>query len=249
MNTSSVNFVWVDGDINGNIIKTVTYNGVVNGLQAQSQASFKVLRPTTTSSTQTNATTEIGIVEGNLELHLGDPDGIPGIKFLRGLVSVPSPFTNTNWETQWVQLYDSRVINASLVNGQTDSANDSGLDGCYPYGAAVNSPVVSDSPGFILSSPPLRFILSSPPLPSPVQSITTSNTWTMWLMFKPTGANSVWVPLKKATWSWSTSATRQSDGTYVKGTSTDPSNVTFEDTIQYPQWSNLIQTARSNCNN
>lgn len=239
LNTSSVNFVWVDGDINGNIVKSVTYNGVVNGLSVQGQASFTVLRPTTTSSAQTNATTEIGIIRGNSELHLGDPDGIPGIKFLRGLVSVPLPFTNTSWQTQWVQLYDSRNINLTLVNGQTGSTNDSGLDGCYPY-AAVNSPTASDSPGFILSSPPL---------PSPVQSITISNTWTMWLMFKPSGANSVWVPLKKASWSWSSSATRQPDGTYIKGTSNDPSNVTFVDATQHPQWSNLIQTQRSNCSN
>ncbi len=236
LNTSSVNFVWVDGHINGTTVKTVTYNGVVNGQSVNGQASFNVFRPTTTSSTQTDATTEIDTATGQLELHLGVPNGIPGIKFLRGLVSVPQPFSG---ETQWVQLYNSRVINIILANGQTGAINDSGLDGCYPY-APVDSPTASDSPGFILSAPPL---------PSPVQSINSSNNWTMWLMFKPSGANSVWVPLKKATWSWSASATRQSDGTYVKGPFTDPRKITFEDTIQHPQWSDLLQTAQSNCSN
>lgn len=69
---------------------------------------------------------------------------------------------------------------------------------------------------------------------SEFQSISDSDSFTMWLMFQPIDGQ--WVPLRKVNWSWS--ATAALSGTnWVLTNATNTANPLDIDSTDYPQWS------------
>ena len=146
--------------------------------------------------------------------------------FNRQNTDVPSPFSG---QFQFVQ-----SVNYSLNGNYTTSTSttpipinqsESGLDGCYPY--ILNDTTAPDKPALVLDDPMFIF-----------QDVTTSNNWSMVLMFKPSGNDSVWVPIKKIDWAWAYTATRTRRGGYTSSNVTNPvSTASGIDTTTYPVWS------------
>ena len=71
--------------------------------------------------------------------------------------------------------------------------------------------------------------------------IMVNDSASAWLMFNPNINNSIWVPLKKVTWSWGGSVRHIPDdpGNYwekVPGTNYLSSTPTATDTTSFPHW-------------
>jgi len=58
----------------------------------------------------------------------------------------------------------------------------------------------------------------------------------MWLMFKPDGANSIWVPLRKVWWYWRASATKVNGQWQLDEGSDHSVDPASTDTTEYPTW-------------
>ncbi|HEX8278001.1 MAG TPA: hypothetical protein VF540_04870, partial [Segetibacter sp.] len=215
-NTDKVNFVWVDGG-NG---RKVTYTATVNGITVSADATFNVNRPTTVINASSTAQTATGVnpASNDLEVHLGVDAYNPGIKFVRGNTTAqPGDF-------QWVQIIDSLSVNFHDLQGTSQSiSKTSVLDKVYPYDTANNT---FDVPGWKLSGSSI--------------SVNWDVTWSMYLMYKPTGKGNEWVPLRKVTWRWAWSSV-QNNGVWQTTVVTEPrnQNLTDQDTTAHPTWNSV----------
>jgi hypothetical protein len=221
LNTANANFVWYDG-ADGREVKYVA----AAGGEIAGKAIFNVKRPEASVVTisTTGSSTSIDTATGSLEMHYGgNTVQTAGIRFSRSFLAVPSPFSGA---TQWVQT-TSASISATTTGNVTSSAAASGLDGCYPFTSSVTN--AWDSPGFKLDG----YIY-----------VNLSANWSMWLMFKPSGDDSSWVPLRKVDWRWLSEA-QQISGVWTLVSHTDPhqpSQPIDADSSSFPLWTSVIGT-------
>ncbi len=96
------------------------------------------------------------------------------------------------------------------------------LDTNLPYSANAQT---SDSPGNGLSSA--------------YKKVTVSDSFTMFLMFKPTVSDSIWVPLRSVNWSWTGEASKDSQGQWSLDASSKNTGNSSE-TSTHPTWSGNI---------
>jgi len=204
---AAVDYYWVDG-ADG---RQVQYSITVSGSNITGQATFNVKRPTA-QVTATTGTVAVGSPFGNLELHYGTTS-IPGISFSR-TITVPTGFAGA---TQWVQTVTT-LRRRQLNSGAWERWSGTGLDTTYPYDSGSST---SDSPGNPLSSDYLQ--------------VTADDSFTMWLMFKPDGATSIWVPLRQVSWSWAGAASR-SGSTWTLNSSSNTGNPADADSTTHPTW-------------
>lgn len=188
--------------------RTVTFSFKVSGKSFNAGATFNVKRPTT-QITSTTGAVSINTAFGNLEMSFGTPTA-RGIVF-SGEVSIPQGFSG---DTQWVQVVTISKTR-TLTDGTVQTASGSGLDTYYPY------PGNDDSPGVDLTS-------------SYTQR-TVNDGYQTYLMFKPSIANSIWVPLRVLSWSWSGTATL-SGGTWNLSNANHSQNPVGADAIIHPKW-------------
>ncbi|MDB6122464.1 MAG: hypothetical protein JWQ71_1457 [Pedosphaera sp.] len=195
--------------------KQVRCTADVNGTRLMARTSFNVIKPTAEIITRTGA---VAVDEwpARLELHFGGETG-PGIEF-----------SNQRADTyggvmQWVQT--ATALRKRQLNDSTwQRWAGSGLDTVYPY--ETRDPV-SDYPGTPLRNDCLK------------KSIWDSHE--MWLMFKPPGADSIFVPLRAVRWYWTGSATRGATGWTL-----DPRSVAHSvnpkdyETTSFPTWTNNV---------
>jgi hypothetical protein len=149
----------------------------------------------------------------NANKHLDKPDAV------KLAISVPAGFAGSN---QWVQVVNSEMREHKFTNGvwYVKNAIDV-LDTFYPY--VPNSLTVSDSPGE--GTDPTD------------QAISVSDSFTMWLMFKPT--NGQWVPLKKTDWGWGGSGILSGTNWILINSNNIP-NPPCVNTSLHPQWTNNL---------
>lgn len=222
LTNANVDFVWYDGANN----RTVNYNAEIGNSQISGETTFNIIRPEAsvlTVSTRYSRTT-IDSNTGALEVHFGlDTPQTAGIRFTANSFSIPNNFSG---DKQWVQLIDRTTTFALAGNTSRTTVNQTGLDGCYPY-TAVNSPNAFDSPGIPLD---------------PLSYVNVEGHWTMWYMFKPTGNDSSWVPLRKVDWSWMAEA-QLNNSTWNLLNYTDPTlanQPTDMNAQDFPIWSNVV---------
>jgi hypothetical protein len=213
MNIADPEFVWVDGGTG----RQATYTGTVNGVAIIGQAIFNIARPDTQINASSTAQTAT-----NTEVQLGSAT-VDGITFNRGGTTVPSPFSG---DFQWVQVIDSLYLNAYDPNGNNPGplTRSSVLDEAYPYSTSTNT---GDSPGLQLACCSI--------------SIDYDTTFSMYLMFKPSGGGSQWVPLRKVTWRWAWTSV-QSSGVWQTTASHEPrnQNLTDSNVTVHPTWGSVF---------
>lgn len=227
---SAINFYWVDGGDS----RQVQYSVKVNNRTYTGKATFNVKRPTVTVTTATHETTIYRRGEYQ-ELLFGSRSFISknGIVFTRSDLQIPLGFSGN---TYWVQVIDYAYTRTLPDDQTTETASGIGLDHVFPY--ASNDPNASstaDSPGVCL-----RICNDST---SKIKMQTRINA-EMWLMFKPSnlpnGVNSIYVPLKKVSWSWSAVATRRPDFLFDLTSASNSQNPSGVDTTIFPQWSKIV---------
>jgi len=207
----------------------VTLSCRLAGSQFNKSVTFNVDGPvghitaTTSSSTMINA-------DGNV-LELGDPSGTPGIVFTR---TVSSAFDGS---TRWIQVFSKK--NGSITGPNVNiSLHTCGADGAYLYQLDSDwtqaNLKASDSPGALLVSG--------------ATDASTDYEATMYLMFKPSGNNTIWVPLRKVTWAWSAIAfLDEVNGPMWEIIShSDPSALSEADATDEPQWT-INADSRQQC--
>ena len=213
----SQTFYWVDGGDNRQVGLTCR----VGTEQFSKHTTFNVKRPTATVTTVTDQ-----VVANSLAATIRFGRQPPsGIEFTPS-VTVPQGFSG---DTQWIQLVDS-TRRRRKSDGVWQRWAGAGLDSVYPYwasGSTNDSPAISFSPS---SNSGLTII-----------EMTVADSFEMYLMFKPSGTNSIWVPLRKVSWSWSAAGTYDGN-TVTLGSSNHSTNPSGVDTTDHPAWTRNAQS-------
>jgi hypothetical protein len=228
---SSIQFYWVDGADSRNI----QYSARMGNKTYTGNARFNVKRPTVSVTSVTHTTT-IYTTGQHQELLFGATSVFgtqtPGISFSRTNFQVPTGFSGDSFWVQTINFSFTRT----LADGQTtQTSSATGLDNKFPYSSRdPNAPSTNDLPGVCLR-------VCGEDFPSIIRMQANINA-DMWLMFKPNGNNSIYVPLKKVSWNWSAVAIRGADFLFVKpemccSNSENPSGA---DTTSFPQWTKVV---------
>lgn len=207
---SSVAFYWVNGGSGREVKYTVTVNGQIYS----GKTTFNVVRP---SCTLTTSTGEVHVSDnrGSWWLSFGDPvPNTPGIIFTSE-GSIPGGFTGY---LAYAQVLTSTLHRRQTEGGQWYRKSGSQLcDGQFPY-SSIPPPVTDDSPGESLTSDCVV--------------VSADDAFSMYVIFKPSGTGSIWVPLRKVNWWW--------EGTAVRSDSQWD-----EDDLWYWDWS--LNPGSTNC--
>ena len=222
LNNSNVVFYWVDGATN----RVVQCSATVQGKTVTAQAAFNVLRPTAKVTTQT---TSVGIDTFLTPPRLGFYDVntyTDGITF-SNTMTIPSGFSGTN---EWVQIvlnpYRARQDTNSVWWVLTENGAAPYLDTSYPY-TNVTANIAVDSP--------------ITPLLNGYREVTVTNSFKMWLMFKPTGGQ--WIPLRTVTWNWSGTALLSGTNWVLASGSWSTNPLDADAGTIFPQWNGNVLNA------
>jgi hypothetical protein len=186
-------FYWVDAGTS----RTVTVNLHLSGgpevsasttfhIRAPSGWMLATAKPETSITVDTDCTALTGIWA-----HYGcrTPYSSSAV-YVSNFYSAPSGFSGS---FQWVQA-GSLSVSQTTSTGTVQSASCTGLDTAYPYSTASST---SDSPASFL--------------PITYRDVQRGDSFTMTLMFQPSSASAIYVPIASVGWSWSVHAT-SSDG-------------------------------------
>jgi hypothetical protein len=123
-------------------------------------------------------------------------------------------------DIQWVQLIKPKRVHKK-ANGDvlTTASASLVLDHEYPY--ARNKFEFNDSPGSECDG----FIETS-----------VDDSFETWFMWKPSGTDSIYVPLAKFTWDWGGTATQNNGAWPAAPANPKQPDPKFSDTTVYPEW-------------
>jgi hypothetical protein len=219
---SNAVFCWSDSGL-----KQVQISATINGKTVTGQAWFNIVRPTANITTQT---TSVGVDTFLTPPRLGFYDVNtynPGITFT-STMTIPAGFTGSN---EWVQI----VLNPYRVRQDTNLVwwlfTENGaapyLDTHYPYNSLVATNIAVDSP--------------FTPLLNGYVQVTATNSFEMWLMFKPTGGQ--WVPLRTVNWNWSGTASLSGTNWVLNGNGWSANPTDADAGTTFPQWNSNVTNA------
>jgi len=211
--TTSISFYWVDEGYN----RTVSLSGKVNGVSVSAYVIFDAKRPVVTVTSETGEVGLSTVWDNALTLHFGSPSLI-GINLNRTFYSPPSGFSGN---TFWVQVI-APLRRRQLADGTWQKLTGAGLDGHYPYSSITHA---GDNPRQPIDNSRLQYV--------------ANDTATMWLMFQPSLANSIPVPLLKVDWSWYGAIENRGGGNWVLTARSNTVNPPPVATTEFPQWSQL----------
>ena len=209
-------FYWVDSGSS----RTVTVKVVLSsGASGSASATFNVVAPTGSMSATalTSANISIDTSCGYLCAHYG-PSGSSGGVHFANAYTVPSGYTGT---FQWVQVGTTSGSRTSSSTGTTQSYGPcGGVDTTYPYD--THNPT-NDSPVNELNSG--------------YKDRRRGDSFTMTLMFQPTSASSIFVPIAEVPWSWGFDATSGDGGlTWTFASKTAAGILSPSPTTNFPTW-------------
>ncbi|MBX3245341.1 MAG: hypothetical protein KF685_12895 [Acidobacteria bacterium] len=219
---SQISFYWIDGGSSLDATYTVTINGVPHSAIAK----FNVMKPTSTlSSTTSNVSLGTVLIsqmpnESIFALHYGNAFETPGIRFDASV----TPPSGVSGQVVWARV--ANTIRKRTPTGESQQTLQGiGLDGVFPDLPDIGEN--EDSP-YQPAEPPCSYTF-----------ISANDSFTTWILFKPSVANvtTIYVPLKKVSWSWSGTATRGTEcNSWTLTNASRTQNPTGVNTIDYPEW-------------
>jgi len=177
LNTNNAVFYWADGTLPG-VPKEVSVTARVAGQTRTRKAVFNLVKPEAIPIITHQG--EIKVVSSVIHYGLAEPGDLPGIKFDKGAVIMPTGF---NGSIQWVQVI--RTDREAIDPTGTYRDRRIGNDKAYPY-----------SPDSITFDSPSQALASN------TQKMTIADRFSMYLMFQPNITGSIWVLLNKIDWGW-----------------------------------------------
>jgi len=233
MNQPVVEFYWINGSFDGRL-REVKYKVTLNGTDYEGKTIFKVHRPT------------IQISVANNQVYLNDPSytrpgkwvnyglgnfgGPPHGVEARVAIQVPtgfSPQPDGVWYEKdvvngvlWVQLgnFNRSLKKESDGKCYEFKSGDYFLDEYLPY---IGGNYFNDSPAELLDGNAWLEISNE-----------EYKTWLMWL---PSGDDSIPIPMEIIVWSWSASTMKDASGTWMLNSSAYPAP-SYVDTTVFPEW-------------
>jgi len=221
---STITFYWVDG-ADG---RDVSVSCTIEGVPCTDTVQFNVKRPTTSNS---DIISDGDIEVTGLKLHYGSLT-IPGFGWDIIVHGVGFP-----GEIKFTQVMAADVQRTKIDNStESWKVPEWWLDVADPYAGKQESL----TPGFgsqVLS------MVDAPAIPLPADYKKMDNKFEKfktYLMFKPDGTDSIWVPLKIVLWAWDAIAESTDEGTTWTETSEgefpSPGPPIDFPTIQFPEW-------------
>ena len=205
----AVDYYWVDGGDG----RQVQFSVKVNGKSFTAIATFNVKRPTATFTSTSAGNVACDFACGSeLRVHYGC-NASPGITFSLTNVVIPAGFSG---DTQLVQVANSTTRTKLRSGVMLTKSGTNLLDTTFPYGILYDAPGEPFDPGDI--------------------QITANDSFTIYVIFKPSSANSVWVPIRKLSWSWA------GDGLFSRtlNSSSHSASQGSSDATDHPQWSGNV---------
>lgn len=223
---STIQFYWVDGADGRDVSVSGTKEEVT--LTCTDTVTFDVKRPTLDNVASATGPVDVSSVWGFLMLHFGTPTE-PGCNW-GAMVTAPTGFNGTLKFTQLVNLDHIKTYTSGTE--ETATTFESWLDNAEPYGSTYTATggvqttmVDNDSPGLGLA---VGF--------KKIQVF--ADFYDVYVMFKPTGAGAIWVPIAKLEWGWGGTA-ESSDGgsTWSKtGGAAAPEDPSWSVTTEFAEW-------------
>jgi hypothetical protein len=235
-----IDYYWVDGDdctAQTFTDRQVTYTIYYGNKSYIAPTTFIVKRPKVTGMQTT--TNDIGFKLIYNELfeedfwHIQFGDDGPGITFTP---SVTKPTEDPNGSLNWLQIIEDAYRAHKWGSGTWEHLEATGvLDTDYPYGFLETPPATSDSPAELLESI----------FHTDYEKGVAADSFSMYLIYKPSEAGSIYVPLWKIPWQWGAQATRTDYHTWHLDTDptahTAGANPAGTNCTTYPYWSSNIQ--------
>lgn len=221
LNQATINYYWVDGGNN----RQVSVSANIGGKTYTASTTFNVKRPIVQNIDATTGTiaADSNFNKPGTHLHFGNPNTTSGIVF-SATVQKPSGFTG---DLAWVQVAHP-VLRRYKENlfGNWEKLDETGLDTDFPYAGPYSGNTVStsDSPGGELTSG--------------YQRVEIADRYSMWLIFKPSGTDSIWVPLSRVDWGWNGVAIRS--GAFWALDSASIEGIAVADDLSFPRWLKAI---------
>jgi hypothetical protein len=222
MQANPVTFYWIDGGDN----RQVTLGCRIGTEQFDKNATFNVKRPTASITTNTGTpdvfVPSYGGLAGQLALEYGDASpGTPGVKFTES-VTFPQGFSG---DIEWVQVVDGTTRTRTTSANVVEQKQGSGVLDTFYFYPFNTSNGTEDSPGASLTTA--------------YKAYSINETFSMYLMFVPTGTTGtpIYVPLRKVSWSWSGEAFRLgSFNNWTLSSRSNTANPADADVTDFPQW-------------
>ena len=210
----------------GPVTVTLTVAGSWLGPPQTANVTFNVIAPLNAGVAVTGLQGPTVVPGAQPVLQLGNPP--PGISF-QGSATPPAGYAGALLYVQLLQLRNAVFV---YPNGTSSTCVGSGLDTEFPYRFS-NPPVntqTNDTPSLNLTS-------------AYYTSESVSDAYSMFLMWQPTLANAIPVPLGYVDWAWTGLATFIWNSWVLTNAPEAGFSVT-QPTTTYPQWSQVFTTAK-----
>jgi hypothetical protein len=251
LNTQELEFYWVDGGTG-----KVKYITRPDGQEVSAEANFEIRKPNYQVTVEASNETKTQNPERGGELSPDEcwGEGAPGAAELNDLwLQYKGIFFEAenldqgeiSGEEQWVQIIEKQSYRRTYENSLiiTEEITEA-LDQCYP---TQSGPRAKDAPGIPLQKKGKNIIVKSTNGITKLVYTGKIQKNRMYLMFKPDGDGSEWVPIKVVNWEWTGNAEYQSDkkgvkddiwnnGWRTRDCKIDPLEPKAEDTAEYPEW-------------
>jgi hypothetical protein len=251
LSTQELEFYWVDGGTS-----KVKYVTRPDGQDVSAEANFEIRKPNYELTVEASKETEIKNPERGGELPSDEcwGKGAHGIVEPNDLVlqymGIRFEAENLDQgeisgEVQWVQIIEKQSYFRTYENSiRITEEIVEALDLCYPTQSGSRA---KDAPGIVLQKKGKN--ITEKTTNGITELVYTGKTQKnrMYLMFKPDGDASEWVPIKVVNWTWIGNAEYQSDkkeinndiwnnGWRTRDCEIDPLEPKAEDTSEYPIW-------------
>ncbi|MBS1329017.1 MAG: hypothetical protein HP043_03335, partial [Dialister sp.] len=228
LNDTSVSYYWVDGARSRDVKFSVKIDlGNNEAFEKEVVATYAVAAPTTTMTAVSG-----DVFLGTSTINCGIPGIKAGIKITRTTSSSPVG-TFEFWQVGTSSLTEWTVKSGWKFRGSGTNRIDD-----YP-----GPHYREDSVGVMTDSPQMNFhaIIQLQPGDEYI-ALTTTTHFRTWIMFKPAGNDSIYVPLRSLKWYWTGAAKLNSAGVWVKGGELDTKVTSAsQETTDFPEWSGTLR--------
>ncbi len=234
---TEVTFYWTDEGK-----AKVAFEATANNQQLSGETEFNIRKPKYNVTVKAAATSSIKELAGFKPLNTNTcwvnvgADIPGGTYFMYDTIRfTPEPLDGIEGKTQWVQMLEDDRFYWTYKGGYKEKYTlKEVLDRCYPYPA--NGVVAEDAPGLNIGKDGKPMMREGTSDPLSLAGKTQQSR--MYLMFKPKGDSSEWIPLKVIKWTWDCHVFWDDPNQKWKilDVSVVQTSPKAEDTNEYPEW-------------
>lgn len=250
LNAAAVSFYWADltPSETASVVATASENGV-SGL-VSSAAPYNIIGPSNISMTVQESSVQDSF--WNLcciAMSLGTTLNLPssaGIQFNFSATAPPGSDGNGYFAaSQQVSENDSQVATPNFTPTPPPLDNN-GTNVYWRDGCALMTTQSDGSDGharnlYVAGAQPVTYITVDAPEPAflsdALNQFTANEAFKTWFMYRPTGVNSIWVPLGEVRWHWQATANRTGPGVWASPSSeVTPAPIVDQPATHFPSW-------------